>query len=68
MVTNSLYIKNVPPLERLLRILVALVVLGVALLRLPAPWSYLTAVASIGISLTGLLGYCPACAMVGRRI
>lgn len=62
------YTKNVPPLERLLRVLAALAVVAFALLRLPAPWSYLVAVVSVGFSVTGFVGYCPACAMVGRRL
>lgn len=62
-----LYVKNVPDWERALRILAALALLagfwaGAGLL------AWLALAAAAGLSLSGLLGYCPACAMVGRRI
>ena len=65
---SSLYVKNVPPVERVVRVGVAIATVAVALVLLKAPWSYLVAASSIGFSLTGFLGYCPACAMVGRKI
>lgn len=65
---SSLYTKNVPPVERAVRVVVALGAIALALFGLPAPWSYVVAVASAGFSLTGFVGYCPACAMVGRRL
>jgi DUF2892 family protein len=68
MSSTALYVKNVPPLERAVRILVALAVVALALLRLPAPWSYVAAAGAVGFALTGLFGYCPACAMIGRRL
>ena len=68
MPSNALYVKNVPPLERAIRVVVALAVVAYALAALHAPWSYLVAASAIGFSLTGFFGYCPACAAIGRRI
>lgn len=65
---TGLYTKNVPPFERVLRIFVALMAIGVALFILPAPSSYLAAAGAVGFSLTGFFGFCPACAMIGRKI
>lgn len=63
-----LYIKNLPVWERLLRI-----GLGVAFVIYllafggSGPWIW-ALVATIAILvLTGLVGFCPACALVGRR-
>ncbi len=68
MSTTALYTKNVPIWERLVRILLAVggVVMGLTVLH--GMWSWVVAASSIGLSLTGLVGYCPACAMVGRRL
>jgi hypothetical protein len=65
---TSFYTKNVPVPERVLRVLIALAVVALALLKLPSPWSYVVAIMSVGLSVTGFVGYCPACAMVGRRL
>lgn len=65
---TGLYTKNVPPFERVLRIVVALIAVGVAWFTLPAPWSYAAAAGAVGFSLTGFFGFCPACAMIGRKI
>ena len=51
-----------------MRVAVALAAVAFALLRIPAPWGLIGAVSAVGLSLTGFLGYCPACAMVGRKI
>ena len=62
----AFYAKNVPSWERLVRIAlsVGVIIYG---LSLPGPWSWMVAASAAGFALTGLVGFCPACAMVGRR-
>jgi len=64
-----LYLKrNLPGAERVVRLVLALAVAAVAGLLLPAGferWAGLAAAA--GLALTALVGFCPACALVGRR-
>ncbi|MES2933989.1 MAG: DUF2892 domain-containing protein [Pseudomonadota bacterium] len=63
-----LYVKNVPGFERVLRVAAGIAAAVLAMLFLAAPLSWMAAASAIGISLTGLFGFCPACAMVGRRL
>lgn len=67
-ITKSFYVKNVPPWERVLRIVAALATAATGLALLAAPWSWVTAAAAISFGVTGLVGFCPMCAMVGRRL
>lgn len=62
------YVKNVPVWERLLRGVAgaALVIYALAALEGTAAW--LSIAAAAGMVLSGLFGFCPACAMVGRRL
>ena len=62
------YVKNVPNGERVLRVLIGLVGAGLSLALLPGPWSWLGVASAAGLSVSGLLGFCPACAMVGRKL
>jgi Protein of unknown function (DUF2892) len=63
-----LYRKNVPGWERAARVVLALIaiVAGVALGR--SPGSILLVLGGLGVMATGFLGFCPACAMVGRKL
>lgn len=61
------YRKNLPAWERGARLLVGLLVAA-------SPWAGLHAMpawallgAGLGLAASGLIGFCPACAMVGRR-
>jgi hypothetical protein len=65
---KSFYIKNVPPWKRLLRLVAAAVGVVVGLTMMAEPWSWVTAASAVGFGLTGLVGFCPMCAMVGRRL
>ncbi|MBK6919587.1 MAG: DUF2892 domain-containing protein [Deltaproteobacteria bacterium] len=67
-IARSLYVKNVPPIERFVRVLAAAAATGVGLMWLSSPWSWLVAISAVSLLVTGLVGYCPMCAMVGRRI
>ena len=64
-----LYTKNIPAWERSLRILLGLACAAFAVMA----WEeskLAVAAAGMGASLaaTGLFGFCPGCAMIGRRL
>ena len=63
------YIKNLPTWERALRILVGLLGLGYAAMQ----WNGSALAIILGLSaatlaVTGLFGFCPMCAMMGRKL
>ncbi len=63
------YTKNVPGWERALRIVIGMLGLGLAY----ASWGTSNIAVGLGfagvmLAMTGLVGFCPMCAMVGRRI
>lgn len=66
--TPMFHVKNVPVWERVLRVLAGLAVAAAALHWLPGAWGWLVAAGSLGLVASGLVGYCPMCAMVGRRL
>lgn len=64
-----LYVKNVPNLERAARVVIGLAGLDYATLN----WGVSPAGVGLGLSgavlaLTGLVGFCPMCAMAGRTL
>ncbi|GAB3243858.1 YgaP family membrane protein [Chitinimonas naiadis] len=63
-----LYVKNVPNWERVVRVVIGLAVVVAALTSLPGVIGALVAVSAAGIVVSGLLGFCPACALAGRRL
>lgn len=65
---SALYVKNVPPMERAVRALVGVGGTVAALVLVPMPLSLGVAAMTLGFMVTGLLGYCPACALVGRKL
>lgn len=63
------YTKNLPGWERVLRVLMGMAGLGLAL----ASWGTSTLGVGLGVAgamlaMTGLIGFCPMCAMVGRKL
>lgn len=62
------YAKNVPGWERVVRVILGVVVAALALVLLKGALGVVVAIAAIGIVVSGLVGFCPACAMVGRRL
>lgn len=63
------YSKNVPRWERALRIVVGLLGLGFAAMN----WGASSLAAGLGImgatlAISGVVGFCPMCAMVGRKL
>lgn len=63
-----LYMKNLPNWERVLRVVVGVLVAVGALIAWPGTIGWLVAASAAGAVVSGLLGFCPACAMVGRRL
>ncbi|GHO94154.1 hypothetical protein KSF_042020 [Reticulibacter mediterranei] len=68
-----LYVKNVPLFERILRALLGLALAASALFIFLQYASFawpgiLLLLSGLFIAATGFLGWCPACAMVGRKL
>lgn len=65
---SMLYVKNVPGWERALRIVMGLAGLAVAAMNWgSAPLAVGAGLMGAMLGLTGLFGFCPMCAMVGRK-
>jgi hypothetical protein len=63
------YRKNLPGWERAMRVVGGVVMIGCGLLGLfGTPIGYLIAAAGAVTVMTGFFGFCPMCAMVGRRL
>jgi hypothetical protein len=63
------YSKNVPGWERALRIVAGLAMLAGSLVYFGAtPVGWVAGIAGAMAMMTGLIGFCPACAMVGRKL
>lgn len=62
------YVKNVPGWERAVRIALGVIVAVLAVVWIKGVAGIAVAVAAAGIVVSGLVGFCPACAMVGRRL
>jgi len=62
------YAKNVPNGERLLRVVAGAVAAGLSLTLLGGTAGWLVAAGAAGLVASGLFGFCPACALVGRRL
>lgn len=63
------YRKNLAGWERALRAAVGAAMIGCGLIVLQGlAIGYLVAAAGAFVAATGFVGYCPACAMAGRRL
>ena len=62
------YVKNVPAGERIVRVIVSFAAVALGLVFLHEPWSWLVAASGAGLALSGIFGFCPACALAGRRL
>ena len=58
---------NVPTTERVIRVLLGLALALYAWVAV-APPNVVFAATDMCIALTGVVGFCPACALVGRRL
>lgn len=61
------YRKNVYAWEQIVRFIAGAAMIAGGLYFLPGWPGYLVAAAGLYTGLTGLFGYCPACAMIGRK-
>lgn len=63
-----LYLKNVPGWERALRTVLGLMSLAFAAVNWGQPLAVGAGVVGAVLAGTGLIGFCPMCAMVGRKL
>jgi Protein of unknown function (DUF2892) len=63
-----LYVKNVPAAERVIRVLMGVGLLVAAVLWFgPGAKGWVVGAMGMMAAITGLFGWCPMCAMAGRR-
>ena len=63
-----IYRKNLYEWEQRLRILIGVAAaIGAVWMGQGALWGYVVAASGLGLALTGLFGFCPACAVAGRK-
>ena len=62
-----LYRKNVFAWEQVVRFIAGGAMIAGGLLYLPGWPGYVVAASGLYTALTGVFGYCPACAMIGRK-
>lgn len=65
---EMIYVKNLPLWERTLRIGIGAAVAAYAALGVGGVLGWAIAAGGIGAALTGIFGFCPACALAGRRL
>jgi hypothetical protein len=63
----AFFSKNLPMWERVLRSLAAVAALGGGW-ALGTPYRELGVATAATLLVTGLVGFCPACAMIGRKL
>ena len=64
-----IYRKNLPGWERAVRVLAGCAMITCGLLGLKGlPVGYIIACAGVITLITGFVGYCPACAVAGRKL
>jgi hypothetical protein len=63
------YQKNLPVWERILRVAAGIMVIVAALFVPLAPWMRgLVIVSALAFAFFGFIGFCPACALYGRKL
>lgn len=65
---EMIYVKNLPLWERLLRIGFGVAAAVYAVFIMGGALGLVVAVCGLGAALTGIFGFCPACALAGRRL
>lgn len=63
-----IYVKNLPWWERSLRIGAGAVAVVYALLSVGGAEGWLILAGGVALALTGIFGFCPACALAGRSL
>ena len=61
------YRKNVFAWEQVVRFIAGIAMIAGGLIYLPGWPGYLVAAGGLYTGLTGIFGFCPACAMIGRK-
>jgi hypothetical protein len=61
------YRKNVWAWEQIVRLATGVMMIGGGLIFLAGWLAYAVAAMGLYLALTGVFGYCPACAMIGRK-
>lgn len=61
----AFYRKNIGGLHQAVRVAAGVAVMIAAFVYLAGPVAWLVALGGVGFALTGLVGYCPMCAMAG---
>ncbi|MFY7778010.1 MAG: DUF2892 domain-containing protein [Elstera sp.] len=62
------WLKNIPVWERVLRFLIGGGLIAAGFLQTSPAWSGGLIIGGITAILTGIIGFCPACALAGRRL
>ena len=62
------YVKNLPVWERAMRVGGGLVMMGYAAFALGGMAEWMAVAAAAGLTASGLIGFCPMCALAGRRL
>jgi hypothetical protein len=66
---TMLYQKNLPTWERALRLAAAVAIIAFGLIGLQGlALGWLLAASGVFVGLTGFVGLCPACAIMGRKL
>ncbi len=63
-----IYVKNLPLWERSLRIGAGTIAAAYAYLGVGGVLGWVILASGVGAALTGIFGFCPACALAGRRL
>ncbi len=61
----AFYRKNIGSLHQVVRVVLGVVVAIAAFVYLSGPTAWAVALSGAGFALTGLVGYCPMCAIAG---
>ena len=63
-----IYVKNLPVWERIARLGIGVAVALYGFTELGGRWGWATVAGGAGLVLTAAFGFCPACALAGRRL
>lgn len=63
----AFFIKNIPPWERALRFLIGLAAVALGIV-LGGPVGWIALASGAMFTTTAVFGFCPMCALVGRRL
>ena len=63
-----IYVKNLPVWERGLRLGIGAAVALYGFIELGGRWEWAAVAGGVGLAATAAFGFCPACALAGRRL